>query len=284
MAYNIRLYSPPHGIFKKVPLLFEELREAGFVVKEHTITDGCVKRLAPTLVPGKTGFAQVGEKHEETVTLLLNQVRLLKPKPYCGNHAGPCPAGGPKPRKGPWLETDDWIKVHETVNNWLDQRPCLSEAWTESYGHVLEGPRLWVRRGGVRRRRWDYVELVRPMARLDDRMFISGQRDDPWHHFQFFGPSTEGTDHCLLSTDFNHRDEVPKDKDDRLEHLRYEFPGIDFETALNGVVALWPARKVGYRKHTGPQRSSGRRRLSSTARGAFCPGQTLSPRKAKTPA
>lgn len=48
----------------------------------------------------------------------LHKIRLKLAKPYCGNHAGTCPVGTPKP-KMIFLEGEDWIEFNNFINKQL---------------------------------------------------------------------------------------------------------------------------------------------------------------------
>lgn len=108
----------------------------------------------------------------KTYTFELRDVRLLTPKPYCGNHAGPCVLAR-KLRTGRWLEGADWIKVHALVNGVLDDYSVACDVYTAG-ADVFTAPGIPKKRLIVRsvrlgaRRRYDYKN-DRPTARAFGR-------------------------------------------------------------------------------------------------------------------
>jgi hypothetical protein len=141
-------------------------------------------------------------KDHEFFVIELRGIRLMASRPYCGNHPGPCDAANPHARfnkdgskpKSKALEAADWIKVHTAVNDWLDTMSGPSLAYTE--GADCDGNKMYVRRVGQRRVRWDYVEIhhsIRPI-----RLWLSGKPGGgKLHDFQFSGPPC-GHDFCII--------------------------------------------------------------------------------------
>lgn len=125
----------------------------------------------------KDGRFKVGDMHADTSalsckdrkeagvhvwrvpTLYLTRVRLVKAKPYCGNHPGPCeinPFTGPtKKRNTVFLEWDDWVAFHTLVNKVLTRLKCSANVWTLLQD--VQG-RMWIRKGLQPRVKWDYIE------------------------------------------------------------------------------------------------------------------------------
>lgn len=52
-------------------------------------------------------------------TLSLSNIRLIVPKPYCGNHPGPCLVKQKKRRLN-FLEWNDWLDFNNQINDVLD--------------------------------------------------------------------------------------------------------------------------------------------------------------------
>lgn len=73
-------------------------------------------------------------------------IRLRRSKPYCGQHAGPCPNGGPRNHaRRSFLEALDWIGWNHLVNDVLDSLLADADVWAKIHG------RYFVRRGKLRR-------------------------------------------------------------------------------------------------------------------------------------
>jgi len=95
----------------------------------------------------------------------LRKIRLMKAKPYCGNHPGECVAVGRRTKAGAkpasnCLEWEDWVRFHEVVNNVLD-RYHVSADVTTAGADVDQGRLLFCRRGLKRRLRYDWTETSR---------------------------------------------------------------------------------------------------------------------------
>jgi hypothetical protein len=92
-------------------------------------------------------------------TLFLRNIRLTKPKPYCGNHPGPCEIPDrPKPNAR-LLEWDDWVAFHKLVNGLFNQRKVRANIWT--LPHDVSG-KMWIRKGLLARVKWDWTEESSP--------------------------------------------------------------------------------------------------------------------------
>jgi hypothetical protein len=100
-----------------------------------------------------------GIKHrgETLAGLHVTMVRLQESKPYCGQHPGECLVGGPR-RKSKCLEWDDWVRFHAVVNDVLDHLGIDADAWTCPPELLDKGRKMWVRRGTLRRYRWEWEE------------------------------------------------------------------------------------------------------------------------------
>ncbi len=94
-------------------------------------------------------------------SVVLKFVRLTVAKPYCGQHCGPCLVnpifGAKKKLVGRWLEWDDWVSFHNLINDVLDRISKKYgvgfEVWTDPM--EVKG-RMWVRKGNVRRFKYEY--------------------------------------------------------------------------------------------------------------------------------
>lgn len=100
---------------------------------------------------------------KQYVAFELRNVRLKEPKPYCGNHAGPCVVrfvDKPK-RRAKFLEGADWMQVHALVNAVLDEHKVTCDVFTDG-ADVWNEPgiakgRLLVRTAMLgARKRYDY--------------------------------------------------------------------------------------------------------------------------------
>lgn len=99
------------------------------------------------------------DKRCNVPTLYLQRIRLVKKKPYCGNHPGECvvnPFVGPRKKpNATYLEWDDWVAFHNLVNGLLNQRHVRALIWT--LPQDVKG-KMWIRKGLQARRRWDYED------------------------------------------------------------------------------------------------------------------------------
>lgn len=87
--------------------------------------------------------------------ILVEQVRLVTKKSYCGNHPGECPVSDkPKPISSR-LEWDDWVAFHSLVNRALNRFKADANVW--SLPHDVRG-RMWIRKGLYARVRYDWHE------------------------------------------------------------------------------------------------------------------------------
>lgn len=91
--------------------------------------------------------------------ILVQNVRLVKAKAYCGNHPGPCvvnPYAGARPKPvNKHLEWDDWVRFHSLVNRVLNRFHVEADVWSQP--RDARG-KFWIRRGKVSRVRYDYEE------------------------------------------------------------------------------------------------------------------------------
>lgn len=129
MAYTVRIAKGEPARFVKV---LEALADGAFTFKAE--------------VAGKGGQ-----------DVILRPVRLVKAKPYCGQHPGECVLGGPK-KNGKWLEWDDWVAFHGLVNDALDVLKFEADAWTNPPERLESGSKMFVRRNNKRRTQWDWEE------------------------------------------------------------------------------------------------------------------------------
>ena len=89
----------------------------------------------------------------------IKPIRLMKAKPYCGQHPGECvvnPFMGPqkKPR-ATYLEWDDWIAFHELVNRALNRLKADANVWSNPQD--IKG-KMWIRKGMKARIHYDWTE------------------------------------------------------------------------------------------------------------------------------
>lgn len=99
--------------------------------------------------------SKAGSRKEGHI-LELRRIRLAKPKPYCGQHPGPCAVVfGKKKPVSTYLEWDDWVRFHKMVNDILDLLQADCDVW--STPHDCKGP-MWIRKGAERRVRYDWEQ------------------------------------------------------------------------------------------------------------------------------
>lgn len=101
---------------------------------------------------------EVGVEAWQVPTFYMSRIRLTTPKPYCGNHPGPCQVNPFIQRKKPratWLEWDDWVVFHTMVNNVCDSLQVYANVWT--LPQDARG-KFWIRKGYRPRQRYDYEE------------------------------------------------------------------------------------------------------------------------------
>jgi hypothetical protein len=92
-------------------------------------------------------------------TIKIKPVRLVKAKPYCGNHPGECPVSDkPKP-KSHHLEWNDWVKFHDLVNRCLNRFHVDADVWSNPAD--VRG-KMWIRKGKKARVKWDWTEKYLP--------------------------------------------------------------------------------------------------------------------------
>lgn len=92
-----------------------------------------------------------GGSRKSGYSFRLNKIRLVKAKPYCGQHPGPCAVTNTKKPVGRWLEWDDWIKFNNLINSAL--KNIDADVWSEP--HDVKG-RFWIRKGLSKRVRYDW--------------------------------------------------------------------------------------------------------------------------------
>jgi len=89
----------------------------------------------------------------------VKPVRLVKAKPYCGNHPGPCainPFFGPRKKpNSTYLEWNDWVKFHNLVNRVLNRFHVNADVWSTPLD--VRG-KMWIRKGRKARILYDWTE------------------------------------------------------------------------------------------------------------------------------
>jgi hypothetical protein len=142
MAYSVKFHDR-NVVDKFCKLIPEAVKQAGFAIHEMTSKGWDMHRKG-----SKDGSRKLGHIIE------LRRVRLLTPKPYCGNHPGECAVGGPKKTMS-YLEWDDWVRFHAVVNDVLDSLGADADVW--STPQDVKG-QMWIRKGTSRRVRYDWEE------------------------------------------------------------------------------------------------------------------------------
>jgi hypothetical protein len=95
-------------------------------------------------------------------SLGLKPVRLRTKKPYCGNHPGECPLGGPPKKNATYLEWEDWVQFHKLVNAVLNRLRVSADVWSTPLD--VRG-KMWIRKGKAPRIRWDWTEELNRYGR-----------------------------------------------------------------------------------------------------------------------
>lgn len=137
MAYTITFKNSAQSLGKVLDYLRDRM------AKEN--------RFRATFTPGVNRRGQM--------IIVVRTVRLVKAKPYCGNHPGECVVnpylGVQKKKVMTHLEWDDWVRFHAMVNRVLNRFRVDADVWSEP--HDVKG-KMWIRRGRVARKRYDYSE------------------------------------------------------------------------------------------------------------------------------
>lgn len=101
---------------------------------------------------------------QRRAAIRVDRVRLTQKKAYCGQHAGPCDLGAPgnaRKKYSHYLEWWDWIEWNNLVNDVLDDLGVDADVWSLPHGmDIDQGKRFYVRRGRMRRYRYDYEHKV----------------------------------------------------------------------------------------------------------------------------
>lgn len=103
-----------------------------------------------------TATLAIGVDRRLRPIILVQNVRLVKAKPYCGNHPGPCevnPYFNPPKKVMTHLEWDDWVRFHGLVNRVLNRFRVEADVWSQP--RDVKG-KFWIRRGKVARVRYEY--------------------------------------------------------------------------------------------------------------------------------
>jgi len=89
----------------------------------------------------------------------IKPVRLVKKKPYCGNHPGECVInpflGVQKKKNATYLEWNDWVQFHGLVNRVLNRFRVDADVW--STPQDVRG-KMWIRKGKQARKQYDWTE------------------------------------------------------------------------------------------------------------------------------
>jgi hypothetical protein len=103
----------------------------------------------------------------------IKPVRLVKAKPYCGNHPGEC-ALTTRKKVATYLEWNDWVRFHNFVNRVLNRFKANADVYSTPH----DG-KMWIRKGLKQRVSWDYTEeynkwgqVVRIWNQGDDSQFM----------------------------------------------------------------------------------------------------------------
>ena len=117
MAYTIKIRAAGNDDDDSVRLI-QTTKAVTHWIRSHT--------------PGFT-IADITERYTRAGAIVeLRGVRLVKAKPYCGNHAGPCIVRFREVRKRSmrYLEGADWIRFHGEINAMLDALKVSADVYT----------------------------------------------------------------------------------------------------------------------------------------------------------
>lgn len=98
--------------------------------------------------------------------IIVKPVRLVKAKPYCGQHPGECQVNPFRPtrkKNGHWLEWEDWIRFHNLVNRCLNRFHADADVWSNPLD--VRG-KMMIRKGTIPRVKWDYEESIDRFGRV----------------------------------------------------------------------------------------------------------------------
>jgi len=116
-----------------------------------------------TLTPVCNG----GWKGKFAPAIRVKPVRLVKARPYCGNHPNFCEnPNRPKPNST-FLEWSDWVKFHSLVNRVLNRFRADADVWSNP--PEIRG-KMWIRKGKKARLHYDWTED-----------YSSGRRVQTWN-------------------------------------------------------------------------------------------------------
>src|ERR1051326_7423563 len=78
-------------------------------------------------------------------SVVINGVRVFKPKLYCGNHPNACEGPEQKHVKRSYLEGADWVEFNDLLNNVLDELGASA---------TIRSTTCVIRKGALRRTRY----------------------------------------------------------------------------------------------------------------------------------
>lgn len=110
------------------------------------------------------------------VSIALRQIRLLKKKPYCGNHPGECEVTLRKKPNATYLEWDDWVQFNNLINDWLDGDWKLKDSDVWSNPQDVNGT-FWIRKDGKRRIQYDWESDWHSISGREIRIWNKGTPD-----------------------------------------------------------------------------------------------------------
>jgi len=170
MAYTIRFNDPKYN---KVGTVFNYIHER--LAKENVFN----ARLRVTLdTKGRQCF-------------IIKPVRLVKAKPYCGQHFGECVINpftnkAPKKKVMTLLESEDWIKFNRFINRCLNRFRVDADVWSTPLD--TKG-KCFIRKGKFGRIRYDYEETFNSYGRA-----IHVWNNGTYDQFHEFGALTPNAD------------------------------------------------------------------------------------------
>jgi hypothetical protein len=165
MAYSCKI----HGTWA-------DASNAVFELRKKLLADG---RFVVTLSDIDKDYRKPRDgSRKEGYTFMLKPVRLAKHKEYCGQHPGVCQVntvfGERKKMKATYLEWDDWVGLHDLVNDLLDELRMDADVWSTPM--ECKG-KMWIRKGTRRRIKWEWTEGVPNAYGLSVRTWNNGTED-----------------------------------------------------------------------------------------------------------
>lgn len=80
----------------------------------------------------QTGLSRYYARHNNRPAIILRRIRLVRAKPYCGQHAGPCLRRSPRrERCSSYLEGADWVAFNDMLNDAFNRTRLRVSIWSK---------------------------------------------------------------------------------------------------------------------------------------------------------